>query len=844
MKKSISRTLRVLLIVMLLIALVSVYGWSRWQALKHELDLTVDWDSLHIGFKGLTFKQLHITQQATNGTLIIINSQEANLSFLALTAQKLAIQITSGHTHPLGQPSDTPLNISEVLNSIEWVPKLVDIKDFTLSIPCETGQCLISGQAKLTQNNTTDLPFSLTVRLDNKDKPIHINADLYRKKPLLILKLNALLADEPLISLSSQINEEALTQWQGTFKLYKIQNIQSLFAWLNTWLPNQQILSQMPEASEATTNWEFFFPKGLTTDFKPENGFIEVDASLPNPLPIIKLGYLEGVLTLRATINNYRPKIEKLATDLTLSHLAPDLLPKELLPDSISLKLQPLPFTDLDIDRAIKFEFSTDGALSSQLSANILVTKQTPRIILNDAILTANTNQLSISGYRFKKSELSLPFKATITPTQTQISFEKNSFLSAQQFISTAFVANNLKLITEQLEASINYEDKNNLLLSIASPITLSTSALKQSAVKTIGWNFKGNLSATTKEAKLTGKLSNTKDLSATVTLTTDYTKQLTLNAKTPELFFRTSNMLANTLADWPAQLEIVTGKTTLESNLSIPFNKNPISNKNTLKFNGLSGVYDRADFRDLSGSAIISITNNTLTITLPDLALTEVNPGVDIGPLQFSGEYTSPLATPLLGTLSWKKAETGLFSGTVSAAPSQLNLAKLPQTLDLHIKGIELTSILKAYPTEGLNGQGTLDGKLPLSLTQTGIDITGGKLGARTPGYIKFDSPAIHAAGESNPSMKLVTDALEDFQYSLLNSQVSYNEGKAVLGLQIKGKNPNVENNQLFNLNINLEEDIPALLTSLQLTDRVSETVRKRVQKHLQQSASKNTTN
>ena len=844
MRKSITRTLRVLLIVVLLMVLLSVYGWSRWQALKHSLGLTVDWSSLHIGFKGLTFKQLHITQQGLNGTAIVINSQEASLSFFTLSIKKLAIQISSENTITSKDQSNTPTNISDILDTIDWAPTLVDIKDFTIELPCKKGSCTIAGQATLIQNKAANLPFSLQASLNNGDKPININADLYRKKQQSTLALNVLLADEPLITLSTQVDEKALTQWQGNFKLHKVKDTQSLLTWFNEWLPNQQILSQMPDSSEVTASWQFFFPNGLMTDSRPEKGLIDIEASLPNPLPIIKLGYLEGILTLRATINNYRPKIEKIATDLTLTHLSINMHSKELQPNSVTLKLQPLPLTDPDIERAIRLELSTKGKLATQLSADILVNKQTPTIIINNGLLAANTNKLSVSNYRFKQGEVSLPFEATITPNETHILFDKNSAISIEQLISTDFTANSLKLMANQLKVILSYKDKSNLSLSITSPITLATSALKQTTLKTIGWSFKGNLNATKQQVILSGKLSNTKDLSANISFTTDYSKQLVINAKTPELFFRNVNMLANTFKDWPEFLEIVTGKATIESNITIPFTNAPISNKNTLKFAGLSGVYDRTDFKDLSGSAVITIVNNTLKIMLPDLALTEANPGIDMGPMQFSGEYTSPLKTPLLGTLTWKKAETSLFSGTVWATPSQLNLAQLPQTIDLQIKGIELTNILKAYPTDGLNGKGTLDGSLPITITKTGIGISQGKLGAREPGYIKFNSQAIQAVGQNNPNMRLVTDALEDFQYSILDSHVSYNAGTATLGLQIKGKNPNVENNQLINLKVNLEENLPALLTSLQLTDKVSETVRKRVQKRLQQSTSKKNTN
>jgi hypothetical protein len=55
-------------------------------------------------------------------------------------------------------------------------------------------------------------------------------------------------------------------------------------------------------------------------------------------------------------------------------------------------------------------------------------------------------------------------------------------------------------------------------------------------------------------------------------------------------------------------------------------------------------------------------------------------------------------------------------------------------------------------------------------------------------------------------------------------------------LALRLEGHNPNLEQGRPIHLSINLEEDIPALLTSLQLTDRVSDTIQRRVRERLQQ--------
>jgi hypothetical protein len=88
------------------------------------------------------------------------------------------------------------------------------------------------------------------------------------------------------------------------------------------------------------------------------------------------------------------------------------------------------------------------------------------------------------------------------------------------------------------------------------------------------------------------------------------------------------------------------------------------------------------------------------------------------------------------------------------------------------------------------------------------------------------------------NQAMNLVVQALQNFHYSVLNSTIDYDEqGKLTLGLRLEGRNPELRGGQPVVLNVNLEEDIPALLTSLQLSGRVNEAVTRRVREMLQES-------
>ena len=86
---------------------------------------------------------------------------------------------------------------------------------------------------------------------------------------------------------------------------------------------------------------------------------------------------------------------------------------------------------------------------------------------------------------------------------------------------------------------------------------------------------------------------------------------------------------------------------------------------------------------------------------------------------------------------------------------------------------------------------------------------------------------------------MQLVLDVLDEFHYTLLQSSISIGvDQKLNLGLTLKGRNPNVEKGRAVNLNINLEEDLPSLMTSMQITNQVSETIKRRIQEKIRQQS------
>jgi hypothetical protein len=154
-----------------------------------------------------------------------------------------------------------------------------------------------------------------------------------------------------------------------------------------------------------------------------------------------------------------------------------------------------------------------------------------------------------------------------------------------------------------------------------------------------------------------------------------------------------------------------------------------------------------------------------------------------------------------------------------------------------LELNDIELSQLMEVYPSEGLAGSGVLQGTVPVLIRDQGVRIDSGKIKAEPPGgTLQLPAERLRGMARNNEAMTLVVQAMENFHYTVLNSTVDYDEnGKLILGLRLEGSSPEVRDGHPIVLNINLEEDIPALLTSLQLSGRVNEAVTEKVRNLMQ---------
>ena len=147
-------------------------------------------------------------------------------------------------------------------------------------------------------------------------------------------------------------------------------------------------------------------------------------------------------------------------------------------------------------------------------------------------------------------------------------------------------------------------------------------------------------------------------------------------------------------------------------------------------------------------------------------------------------------------------------------------------------IDQLQLAEILKLEQQEGLDGTGILDGSLPVHVSMEGAQIEKGTVRARPPGgviYFQASPETAQTLAQYNVNMDIVLEALKIFHYDVLEVEINYDQdGRLVLQLKLQGKNPEFKKGRPIHFNLQVEENIPALLKSLQITKGIEEQIEK----------------
>ncbi|VXC75553.1 Dicarboxylate transport [Pseudomonas sp. 8Z] len=822
----------------LLTLLVMALAYAAYcvQHLLDEQGLHLAWRDLSPTLHGVQLENLSL--QRYDGTLVM----QADLAQLQLWPRwRLLLNDLQLSLHKAPSQADNDeiaFDWQPLAKAFAWLPSQIQLRRFSALLPCASGYCQLEGDLELSHSDNT---LHLYTHLLRGNHSAEINGTLQglQSSVLSARHLSAALKldEQDQVQLNSQLQPlDNGLQWRGELSTPGTADIAWFVTWLSEWLLlDTQRLPDLPQQAVLNAQWQVQLDaESPMQQLLASPGWLNLDARLPQPWPIPALGQLSGTLTLNLINDSGSWQAHRAEGELQLApQAAPwlaDVTPG-LQPGPLTLTLAPLAVKD-DANLGVHLQLRSHGPLRVQGEA-MLQLRQQPHWSLQmpEARLQVQSDRLDLAGNRFEKPRLNLQLNAELDAQRLAMQVLPQSRLDIERLQGDALSAQGLAAELSGLQLS-----GSPLAPELHGPLQLSIAALQHDTLREQGWTWQTQLRADLQTQSLQGPLRADDGLQLDLNLRHDQANYLQLDARLEELFLRAGNPLANTLADWPALLTLDNGRLQGTARLDLP-STGPLRLQAELIGQGLGGIYDRSSLSGIDASVRLALDKQHLSLQLPSLSAREINPGIALGPLHLQGEYQAPAASPTHGQINLQRADLDVLGGQLSLDAAQWDLAQPEQVLPVKLRGLDLQALFRAYPAEGLAGSGLIDGTLPVRLGQ-GVSIEQGHIEARTPGgQLRFDSPRIRAMGQANPGMKLVTDALEDFHYDLLSSSLDYApSGTLRLGMRLHGQNPAIEQGRPIHFSINLEEDVPTLLASLQLTDKVSDIIQQRIQQRMRQ--------
>lgn len=294
-----------------------------------------------------------------------------------------------------------------------------------------------------------------------------------------------------------------------------------------------------------------------------------------------------------------------------------------------------------------------------------------------------------------------------------------------------------------------------------------------------------------------------------------------TASVTLPPLQLAAGSTLGQRLGQWPYTWDLVLG--TVEAGLQLQWQDvaatpqraagTQVTGSLTASLADVAGYYGASLFRGLATGLSGEIdTTRALPLATPplQLGLAELDVGLPLRDLvlrvQLDAAANSVIIESLTGTL---------LGGSVAMQQQRYDFGTADNMLALQFDGLRLEQVLALTGYEDIAVEGGVSGAVPLRFSDSGIAVAGGTLSAQQPGgSIRY----LGTLGQGDASLALVRQALSNYRFDAMDSSIDYSpDGELQLRMQLQGYNPELENGRRVNLNLNLSDNVPALLQSLQ---------------------------
>lgn len=515
--------------------------------------------------------------------------------------------------------------------------------------------------------------------------------------------------------------------------------------------------------------------------------------------------------------------------------------------DRLSLAVQiqqeePMLWHEIPVALQVSSQGDTRVSLTAPMQLSLA-----PMSVSSDATtLHVQQPSVQIAGFRLDQPQINLPFAFTLDPqNQFNLRSTEAGNWAVSRINNQPQSNDSLALALEQLHGTIaNWQVQGSVADLAATQInaTLDTTAERLQApfVQPVAWRHQaeviGSPLAEPLSLQMTGQLTNAPGLAVRHQAQLS-SQQLNLDWQLADIFWLAGNPLIQSFEGWPELLQLERGRTSASGTLVLPWGgSQPLQTEATLLMSDVAGVYDTFLFNGLSAELDVELAGDSLTAAINQASVQRFEAGLPMGPGQLSARYQGQLSAPMQGQLFIDDNQLNVLNGTVSLRPDVYPLDNERLIFYVDLSQLDIARLLAEYPATEIQGSGVVSGVLPIQWTPDGFFIEEGVVASHPPGgQIQYRSERVRQMAESNMFVDIVMQALDDFHYSELSGTVGYSEdGKLFLGLVLEGQNPALEQGRPVRLEVNVEEDLPALLTSLQLVNQLNEVIQERVQQRL----------
>jgi len=504
----------------------------------------------------------------------------------------------------------------------------------------------------------------------------------------------------------------------------------------------------------------------------------------------------------------------------------------------IPAELPPWLPEDIRIDRLV-LTLPDSIRAEGDLAVSHLSAPDKRELVTNAMSAEWATPAMSMAGWQLPEGQAKLVFAGKADGQSATLEFHDETHVEFAGVNAPANAAHldkvRLNLAGTKLKTRHRLQPVTLESLVLEGPVLATAAALHHPQLHPQPWRLDGWLGGSLEALKFDGSLSSDAGASADIAFRFPFDGIPGLDADMTAIGAKGNRALAATFTAWPGELEV--GEGSIHTSLELRFPSDGLRAQGEVGFEHLGGLFGRTAWTGLEGKVTIAISGDRLDASSSGLSVATVNPGITLSNIRLAGRYRSTTEQLAAGTLVLEQGTAGFLGGDVRIKPGEWQLTETPLRFLLELNDIELSQLMEVYPSEGLAGSGVLQGTVPVLIRDQGVRIDSGKIKAEPPGgTLQLPAERLRGMARNNEAMTLVVQAMENFHYTVLNSTVDYDEnGKLILGLRLEGSSPEVRDGHPIVLNINLEEDIPALLTSLQLSGRVNEAVTEKVRNLMQ---------